>query len=189
MRLQDISKRVSRKQKTAIQQLGECYEYQVLHRCNFMQMSSTTQINCSYLDIRIKFLIVLSLFHLISIKQIKITGYQWGTSGYFYQPTPQRGSIIFYDMAGYSYYFSNRFYENHPMVPKLFLDPSSHVTDMGHRDEPEQAAKQPSQLCRDKEYKQFQLLKFYCEDKTKRKCLESDRKTLKFLWLADLSVF
>lgn len=72
MRLQDISKRVSRKRRTAIQQLGG-YKYQVLHRRDFMQMSSTTQINCSYLDIRIKFLIVLSLFHLISIKQIKTT--------------------------------------------------------------------------------------------------------------------
>lgn len=39
------------------------------------------------------------------------------------------------------------------MVPKLFLDPSSHVTDKGHRDESEQAAKQLPQLCRGTEYK------------------------------------
>lgn len=62
-------------EKMQYDSLEEHYKYQVLHRCNFMQMSSTTQINFLFRYQNKVLFIVLSFIHLISIKQIKTTGY------------------------------------------------------------------------------------------------------------------
>jgi hypothetical protein len=57
MRLQDISKGGAKKwRKCNINSWRKVINIKYCTRCNFMQMSSTTQINCFHLDIRIKLL-------------------------------------------------------------------------------------------------------------------------------------
>lgn len=75
---------------------------------------------------------MLLFIHLISIKQIKTLA----TDGVHLdisinQPLGKK-CITCYDMAGSIYYFSDRFYKNHPMVGRCSGSLST-VTNMGNR--------------------------------------------------------
>lgn len=173
MRLQDTSKRVSRKWKKWNPTVWEkSYKSQVPHRvqlhANVFNHSNTLFL-FRYQN-RV-LLIMFSFIHLISIMQIKTLA----TSGVHLdisisQPLWENllhcmtWQVMFY-------YFSNRFYKNHPMVQRCSGSLST-VASMGHRNQSEQAAKQADCFWlffpEYKDEKKFQLLRFYWEDKTKK---------------------
>lgn len=63
MRLPDISEGgIKKRKKCNITVVGSVININYCTRCNFMQMSSTTQVNCYYLDIRILKFIQLCFF-------------------------------------------------------------------------------------------------------------------------------